>query len=511
MRLLVLSWRNLWRNRRRSLLVGSSMFMCVFIMIVMIGFTSGMVHETAQTATGTFLGHIHVRHALAGDEPGLHHRVEVNQVAALSDVLGQVEEVQEWTARLTSGGLMSKKVPDPPDDEDLGAFRRLSSEGVLLLGIDPARERRVTTLHELVQPDDERTRCYRGCVAALAELYLEPGLLCRGQCEGPAGSFTGPGCGESCQRICRGRCPAQSDSCAEEDCLERCRDYCPPARFLADEDPFVGQPYRGEAVLGSSLAKVANVGVGDRVAITTATARGRPHGMILRVAGIVKTRTSSLNRSLVLTHHETLAAGLEMPGGATAIVIKTDDLDRSAGVAREISAHLSDHDAVAGLSALSWLELVPDLATFFNVKLGGAYVMFLVFTLVVAVIVANVVTMTVLERTREYGVRMAMGETPGRIIFSVLLESLVLAAFASAAAIGAGTPLLLHLERNGVDIGTGDMDTAGVLISSVFHPRVDLQVYAFALGCLLLFTVVGTLYPAWRIRRIKPVDAIHFV
>lgn len=505
-RLVSQAWRDLWRNRRRTLLTGMSMGLCSLIMVLMVGTTLGMVTQAAQNVTDGFIGHAQIQHNRYRERPDLAHRISPEQMEGLARRLEEDPAVKVWAPRVIAGGLVSKRVPDPLDEEDMDAWCRVSSDGVMLAGIDALREPGVTTLDEVLLPDEPRSRCFRGCRASLAEVYVTDHGICRARCAGFAtGGFTRGECDSVCVGVCNGQCDRSADQwCEEESCRERCRDYCEPARFLAPEAP----AGTGEIVIGVDLARVAGVGPGDRVAVTTGTARGRSFGAIYRVVGVIKTSTPALNRTVALTHIGPLAAGMEMAGAATAVAVRFDDFEDADTACAAMQADF-DGDGNS-LRALSWTEMAAGVRSFMTLKMGGTYVSLLIFTLIIGVIVANVVTMSVMERTREYGVRFALGESPGRVVASLLTESMLLALVASVVGAAIGYGLVVWGGRVGFDMGMGEMETAGVTFSGLLYPSIGPTGLFYSIINVVVFTLAGTIYPALRVRKIRPVDALHF-
>jgi len=264
----------------------------------------------------------------------------------------------------------------------------------------------------------------------------------------------------------------------------------------------------GELVVGVDLARLAGVGPGDRVAMTTGTARGRAFGAIYRIVGVIKTATPAINRTIGLTHIAPLAAGMEMPGAATAVAIKFDNFESADPACAAMQAGF-DGDG-SELRALSWTEMAAGVRSFMSLKMGGTYVSLIVFTLIIGVIVANIVTMAVMERTREYGVRFALGESPGRVIASLLAESTLLALVASLVGAAVGYGLVMWGNKVGFDMGMGEMVTAGVSFSGRLYPDIGPPGLFYSVANVVGFTLAGTIYPALRVRKIRPVDALQF-
>jgi putative ABC transport system permease protein len=122
-----------------------------------------------------------------------------------------------------------------------------------------------------------------------------------------------------------------------------------------------------------------------------------------------------------------------------------------------------------------------------------------VLTLVAGVIgVSNIMLVIVKERTREIGVRKALGATPWNIVSQVLMEALLLAGVAGASGVILGVWAMEGLNTA----------LAGTEGGNFKNPGVDFQV---VLSALLILVVCGTLaglIPAIRAVQVKPVEAL---
>jgi putative ABC transport system permease protein len=113
--------------------------------------------------------------------------------------------------------------------------------------------------------------------------------------------------------------------------------------------------------------------------------------------------------------------------------------------------------------------------------------------------IGNILLITVKERTKEIGIRRALGATPIMIIRQIVLEALVLALFAGILGIIFGG-LILFI----VDLLWGQGDDAALVNASVSIPIILVAILILA----TLGTLVG-LIPATRATRIKPIAALN--
>ncbi|WP_287828747.1 ABC transporter permease [Bacteroides sp.] len=130
-----------------------------------------------------------------------------------------------------------------------------------------------------------------------------------------------------------------------------------------------------------------------------------------------------------------------------------------------------------------------------------------IFTLLSGVVgVSNIMLITVKERTKEFGIRKAIGAKPSSILKLVLTESIVITTFfgyfGMLAGIGA-TEWMNHVA------GTKVMD-AGAFSQTVFlNPTVDISIAIQATLTLIIAGTIAGYVPARRAVKIKPVDALN--
>ncbi len=114
-----------------------------------------------------------------------------------------------------------------------------------------------------------------------------------------------------------------------------------------------------------------------------------------------------------------------------------------------------------------------------------------------AIGISNIMLVVVKERTKEIGIRRALGATPWSIKSQIILEAVFLTVIAGVAGIIFGV-WVIHL----VDITLGESP-------QFLHPGVDLNLVLLALVILVLVGVLAGLLPASRATQLKPVDALR--
>jgi len=123
-------------------------------------------------------------------------------------------------------------------------------------------------------------------------------------------------------------------------------------------------------------------------------------------------------------------------------------------------------------------------------------------TLIAGIVgVSNIMLIIVKERTREIGVRKALGATPLSVISLILQESVVITAFSGYMGLLAGTGLLAGVQYL--------IESSGAEMPFFAAPEVDLGVALTATFILVLSGALAGLVPAMKAANIKPIEALQ--
>ncbi|MCA9571139.1 MAG: FtsX-like permease family protein, partial [Myxococcales bacterium] len=138
----------------------------------------------------------------------------------------------------------------------------------------------------------------------------------------------------------------------------------------------------------------------------------------------------------------------------------------------------------------------------------------LVIMILVAASIFNTLFVSVLERTREFGILLAIGYSPMQLFRLVVWESGWLGLVGVVAGGVVTAPLYFWLATHPIDVsamtGTDEaLEVAGVGMP----PELRIGIFPENLALIAIFVVGATLlaglYPAWRAGRVEPVEAIN--
>ena len=152
-----------------------------------------------------------------------------------------------------------------------------------------------------------------------------------------------------------------------------------------------------------------------------------------------------------------------------------------------------DDDAFSLSSSSILEETMSNVTSVLSILLGGIAAISLI---VGGIGIMNIMLVTVTERTREIGIRKAIGATRGVILTQFLMEAVVLCMMGCGLGIFLSWAILQTVSTVVASVGLRfTLDGGVVLISVVF--------------CFLIGVIFG-LYPANKAARMKPIDALHY-
>jgi ABC-type lipoprotein release transport system permease subunit len=271
--------------------------------------------------------------------------------------------------------------------------------------------------------------------------------------------------------------------------------------------PFKNQP--ADIYVGAELAKTLNLQIGDRTLLTLSP-RGasRPTSAAFLVRGIFKTGVNEIDQTYIeIPLHEAQKL-LQMKNQVTVVALHLHRLEETTMVTRTLQSQLP-----ASLEVLPWEQALKELHDAIVLDDGGLYLMMAIIFVIMAIGIFNTVLMSVVERTREFGVMMALGTRSTQIFLVVLAEGMILALVAAALGLAGGLGIHSWIASTGIDITSfaSDYEIAGIILEGRIYSRLTTAVVVQWTLVVIGLTMAASLYPALRATRLQPVEAIRHV
>ena len=163
------------------------------------------------------------------------------------------------------------------------------------------------------------------------------------------------------------------------------------------------------------------------------------------------------------------------------------------------------------LALRDWNALQPGLQQAIRSDMLSAWFMYAVLIVLVALSVLNTQLMSVLERTREFGVMLALGLGPGRLARLVGMETCLLGLIGLLIGLLLGTALAWYLSVVGFSYPGLEEMSHRFNLPGRMYPQVSLL--SMLWGPLTVFAgvLLSAVYPALQLFRLQPVAAMHAV
>ncbi len=261
----------------------------------------------------------------------------------------------------------------------------------------------------------------------------------------------------------------------------------------------------GEIVLGAGLAERLDTRLGERVAVDVSALNG-PQALGLTLVGTIDSGTPSVDDSTALVH---IDDARRLTGVATATALA---LDAPRGKEEAVAAALQ-RVMPNGTHAYPVQALMGELVRTLGIARVEAAVLGLVFSLFGAVTVTSTVVVSVMERTREFGMMVALGLDQPRLAYLVTLESILATTLGWLVGAAAGFGLLWLFSVWNV-FGPlfaglyGDL-LSGISLPTVLTTSVRPEYLLYASVTIALAAAFAVLAPARRVRNLRPAEAMR--
>ncbi len=243
-----------------------------------------------------------------------------------------------------------------------------------------------------------------------------------------------------------------------------------------------------DVVLGIELASDLGVDVGDRVRLRTPTSDGQ----VFIVRGLVDMGSRALNGTWALVSLRNAQTLLNLAGAVTSVYAQVQEVYEAEAVSRNIGR-------LTGLTARSWMESNAQLLTALKSQTASTTMIRFFVIVSVAIGIASVLVVSVIQRSKEIGILRAMGAARAMILKVFLIQGAIVGLLGSiiGSALGAALSQLFRVLAQNPD-------------GTPFFPfALDLQLFVASAAIATFAGVLAAVVPARRAAALDPAEAIR--
>ncbi len=401
---LSLAWRNLWRNKKRTVIAASSVFFAVLLALVMRSMQKGSYDFMIDSSVRFSTGYIQVHEKGYWDKRSLDKSMVLDK--KVTNKLKDISHVTQVIPRLETFTLVSR-----------GNATRVSP----IVGINPAAERTTLKLNEKLTA----------------------------------------------------------------------------GKYLSDSS-------RG-LLIGQGLAELLKVGVGDSVVLYGQGFHGITAAAQVPVQGIIKLPIPDLNKSLIytsLSYAQWLYSADNRITSLSIMIEKPNELEQVRSQVRKL---FDDNYEV-----MTWKEMTPELVQSIEVDNAGGIIMLAILYIVIGFGIFGTIMMMTAERTKEFGILIAVGMKKTKLILITTFETIFISLIGVVAGMIVSYPLLLYFYYHPIKL-TGDL--AEAMLAFGLEPIMPFSIapgiFIAQFWTVLLIALLSAWYPFRYVQKLKAVEAIR--
>ena len=463
-----IAWRNLWRNKRRTLITVASVFFAIFFALIMRSLQLGAYDHMFRNAIESYTGYIQIQHEDFWDnkivDNTFAYTPELDQIVmSIQNVTGTVPRFESFA--LASSGTLTK--------------------GVLVMGVDPEKESLLSDIRsKLVKYtlDDKNIKALRD-----SELPQEI---------------------KKNLEIFRGNSYSSSSSLAidfnitDKDSSSILTIF---RKYASFRNSYIksGEP---EVLIGDKLALYLKAAIGDTIVLLGQGYHGTTAAGKYRINGIVKLPTPDLDNKIVYLPYDICQELYNAPGMLTSVAISIKDNDDEIvnSMVSEVGSKVEPP-----LKVMGWRAMNKLMINQIDADSKSGMIMIIILYLVIAFGIFGTVLMMTAERKREFGVLVAIGMQKSKLAAVITLEMIFMGILGIASGIIAALPVIFYGYSHPIRFH-GEMakmyeDYGYEAVMPFLLPDMYIVWQAVTVAIIVMIALV---YPLRKISKMQVVDSL---
>jgi len=468
-----ISWKNVWRNKKRSLVVIVAVTLGIISGVLLVGIMEGWVKQRLNDAIYNEVSHIqiHNKEYIKNEEIDL----TVRNLDEITRSIDSLNELSGWVKRTKIIAM---------------ANTPWANTGVTIYGVDAEKEKLVTEIYKEIVPNGGK--------------YLEN--------QSPGDILISDKTAELLKL---------KQYIVTESMIKGLRSQKVPETVLTKLEILKETRFRSPKDFREALRieyskkeldryglliidKALDYRIRNKVQITISDKEGTPIQGIFRVCGIYKTTNTGFDQATVFLNAGELAnlyGGNDILTHEIAVLLNNiDDVDN----VKEKLSRISVNNSV-----MTWKELAPDAAMMNDFMIMYYFIFIGIIMLALAFGIINTMLMAILERTKELGMLMAIGMNRKRIFKMIMLETIFLTIVGAVVGMVLGWAITEVLGKTGIHFTGWGEGFEAIGFAARVYPVITADFFVFITIMVIATAIISSIWPARKALKLNPVEALR--
>jgi putative ABC transport system permease protein len=469
----LISWKNVWRNRNRSLIVIIAVTLGIISGVLVVGIMEGWVAQRLHDAIYNEVSHIQIHNSeyLKNEEIDL----TVGDTTEIIKAVEALPGIKDWVIR----SKMVAMVTTP-----------WANSGLNVYGVDPDREKQITEIYKKIVPgggeylDKKKSGDILISDKTAEILKLKQYIITE----------------EVINRLQSEEVPEKIISKLLT--LKNIRFRSPKDFREALKAVFARKDLDkyGLKVIDYAL----DFRIKSKIQITISDEKGTPVQGTFRVCGIYKTTNGSFDQSSVFVNSGELASlydGKNILIHEIAILLNDEE---NLEIAKEKLRAVSPENTIS-----TWKELAPDAAMMNDYMIMYYFIFIGIVMLALAFGIVNTMMMTILERTKELGMLMAIGMNRRKVFNMIMLETIFLTSVGAVTGMLSGWLIVEALGKTGIHFSSWGEGFEAIGFAAKVYPIIKPSFFLIITVMVIVTAIISSVWPARKALKLIPVEALR--
>jgi ABC-type lipoprotein release transport system permease subunit len=468
-----ISWKNIWRNRNRSLVVIIAATLGIISGVLVVGIMEGWVAQRLHDAIYNEVSHLQIHNSeyLKNEEIDL-------TVTDTTEIIKSIEAfpgIKNWVMRTRMVAMVNTP---------------WANTGVIVYGIDPVKEKKITEIYKKIvpgggeyldkeKPGDILISDKTAEILKLKQYIVTEEIIKRLQAEKVPENVISK---LVLLKNMRFRSPKEFREALKAEMTKK------------DLDKY------GLRVIDYAL----DYRIRSKILVTISDKTGTPVQGTFRVCGIYKTTNGGFDQASVYVNSGELAS---LYGGESILIheiaLLLNDIE-SADIAKQKLSVLSPDNTVS-----TWKEMAPDAAMMNDYMIMYYFIFIGIVMFALAFGIINTMMMTILERTKELGMLMAIGMNRRRVFGMIMLETIFLTSVGAVTGMLSGWLIIEVLGKTGIHFSTWGEGFEAIGFAAIVYPVIKPSFFLIITAMVIITAIISSVWPARKALKLIPVEALR--